>query len=297
MPKPPTTVEEQLGILESRGLIVADRPGALHHLGHANYFRLACYHHPFLRPGSDAFVPGTRFEDLWEIYRFDHHLRMLVLDVIERCEISFRTRWAYELAHRHGPRAYENPAIHRDTAKHGDTLAKVDAEIRRSTEEFLRPHRSAGAPRPPIWMVCEVMSLGQLSALYDNLSAPSDRQAIADTYALDEIVLRSFLHHLTVVRNICAHHARLWNRHFAFTFTPPRKKPPGLLPQFTSAQPRCIYNTLVMLAWLLDGIEPGHHWTKRLLQLIDSQRFPVAQHLGCPPGWRERPIWKQASQP
>ena len=292
MPNPPTTFDSQLCILESRGLVVKDRSSALNHLSHANYFRLACYRHPFLKPGSDDFIPGTYFEDLWEIYRFDHHLRMLVLDAIERCEISFRTRWAYEVAHRHGAQAYENVEIHRDAARHTETLAKVDSEIRRSTEDFLRSHRSTAASRPPIWMVCEVMSLGQLSALYDNLSAPADRQAVADAYALDEIVLRSFMHHLTVVRNICAHHSRLWNRHFSFTFSLPRKKPPVLLEQFNPEQTRGIHNTLVMLAWLLDRIEPNQHWTQRIVNLIQEQRFSVTTHMGFPLDWKTRAIWR-----
>jgi len=141
-------------------------------------------------------------------------------------------------------------------------------------------------------MVCEVMSLGQLSALYDNLSTPADRQAVADAYALDEIVLRSFMHHLTVVRNICAHHFRLWNRHFSFTFSLPRKKPPFLLEQFNPEQTRGIHNTLVMLAWLLDRIEPNQHWTQRIVNLIQEQRFSVTTHMGFPLDWKTRAIWR-----
>ena len=129
MPQPPTTFEEQLGILESRGLSIPDRADALHRLKRANYFRLNCYRHPFLVAGTDQFRPGTRFEDVWQIYRFDHHFRMLMLDAIERCEISFRTGWAYALAHRHGSHAYESPAIHRNRTEHQKTLDKVDMKL------------------------------------------------------------------------------------------------------------------------------------------------------------------------
>jgi abortive infection bacteriophage resistance protein len=292
MSKPPTTFEQQLLLLESRGLIVSDRPLALHRLAHANYFRLNCYRHPLQIPGTDTFSPGSQFDVLWEIYRFDHLFRILMLDAIERCEISFRTQWAYVLAHAHGPQAYENPAIHRDPSTHQKTLSKIDTEIRRSTEDFLSPHRGIGTMRPPTWMVCEVMSLGQLSALYDNLAAPADRQAIADAYGFDEKVLRSFLHHLTVVRNVCAHHARLWNRRFAVTFTLPRKKPATLLAQFHS-DTRAIYNTLVVLIGLLDIIEPGQHWANRLIKLLSDHSWDITPHMGFPPDWRERTLWKQ----
>lgn len=292
MSKQPATFEQQLVLLESRGLVVSDRALALHRLSHANYFRLNCYRHPFQIPGTDTFFPGSHFDGLWEIYRFDHLFRILMLDAIERCEISFRTRWAYVLAHAHGPHSYENPAIHREAALHQKTLSNIDTEIRRSTEDFLRSHRGTGTVRPPVWMVCEVMSLGQLSALYDNLAAPADRQSIADAYGFDEKVLRSFLHHLTVVRNSCAHHARLWNRRFAVTFTLPRKKPATLLAQFHS-ETRAIYNTLVVLTHLLDTIEPGQHWTNRLIKLLGGHSWDITPHMGFPEDWRERDIWKK----
>jgi abortive infection bacteriophage resistance protein len=290
--KPPTTFEEQLLLLESRGLVVSDRPLALHRLAHANYFRLNCYRHPFQIPGSDTFYRGSHFDGLWEIYRFDHLFRIHMLDAIERCEVSFRTQWAYVLAHTHGPQSYENPAIHHVASAHQKTLAKLDSEFRRSTEDFLSSHRRTGAARPPIWMVCEVMSLGQLSALYDNLAAPADRQAIADAYGFDEKVLRSFLHHLTVVRNVCAHHARLWNRRFAVTFTLPRKKPAALFAQLHS-DTRAVYNTLVVLTGLLDIIEPGQHWANRLIKLLNDHSWDLTPHMGFPDDWRERTLWKK----
>ena len=106
---------------------------ALHRLAHANYFRLNCYRHPFLNPGTDTFTLGCQFDDLWEIYRFDHLFRILMLDAIERCEISFRTQWAYTLAHQHGPQSYENPAIHRDPAEHKKTLSKSGKQEIRKT--------------------------------------------------------------------------------------------------------------------------------------------------------------------
>jgi abortive infection bacteriophage resistance protein len=44
-----------------------------------------------------------------EIYVFDRELRLLVLDAIERIEVAIRTRFAYELAHRHGAHAFMHP--------------------------------------------------------------------------------------------------------------------------------------------------------------------------------------------
>jgi abortive infection bacteriophage resistance protein len=93
----------------------------------------------------------------------------------------------------------------------------------------------------------------QLSKWYANLSTSADRNAIANVYGMDEINLVSFLHHLSTVRNICAHHSRLWNREFTFTFKLPKKRPKQLLQvlNFSPSTSKRIYNTLVMLDYLM----------------------------------------------
>ncbi len=60
---------------------------------------------------SHIFQPGTRFSDVLNLYVFDRELRLLVLDAIERVEVSARSQWAYQLAHKHGPRAHLDGAL------------------------------------------------------------------------------------------------------------------------------------------------------------------------------------------
>lgn len=80
-----------------------DRERAEHYLRELNYYRLAGY---WLRResdhGSHTFEPGTCFEDVLADYVFDRELKLLVLDAVERLEVSVRTRWAHD--HRDQPR-------------------------------------------------------------------------------------------------------------------------------------------------------------------------------------------------
>lgn len=128
-----------------------------------------------------------------------------------------------------------------------------------------------------------------------NLKHKSDKAKIAKVYGLDEAVLTSFLHHLSVIRNHCAHHARLWNREMTVTMELPRKKPASLIPSLDvgpdrNQAPRRIYNILVILAYLMDCISPGHHWKQRLFELIERHRIDAKQ-MGFPADYLERPIW------
>ena len=109
-------------------------------------------------------------------------------------------------------------------------------------------------------------------------------------YNLDDRVLQSWLHHLTVVRNTCAHHARLWNREITVTPQEPRSKPAALAGQFQRGS-RKQYNTLLLLVYLMDIIAPNHHWRVRLKDLIQQHQIPAGE-MGFPAGWDTLPLWR-----
>ena len=301
MSKPPLTYHQQLELLKSRGLGVADEAFALHSLEHHNYYRLSAYRFPFTpRGNADHFLPGTDFSQIWGLYHFDRSLRQLVLEACKRIEISARSRWAYEVAHQLGPMAYREASHFRNASLHAATMGKLRDEIDRSKEDFIKHHHDhLGMPWPPAWVVSEVASFGMTSNLIGQLASPSLRQSISDTYQLDEKTFCSLLHHLSVVRNIAAHHARLWNRRFTFTLQIPRKKPASLIPNFhvspTSAgdpKERRIYNSLVLLIHLVQIIEPSSSLPGRLYQLLSTVDDRFLSEMEFPVDWRSRPLWR-----
>src|SRR4051794_23633493 len=101
-------------------MAVPDTAKALHWLQHVSYYRLSAYWLPFENPkgrGGPRFRPGTHFDTIVALYEFDRHLRLLMLDAIERVEVAIRGSWAYALAHQGGPHAYLNAALYRDAAQ------------------------------------------------------------------------------------------------------------------------------------------------------------------------------------
>ena len=304
MSKPPKSAKsypDQLSALKSRGLSVPDEPFALHCLEHHNYYRLSAYRFPFTVPGNpDQFLPGATFQQIWDLYHFDRTLRHLILEVCKRVEISVRSRFAYEIGHRLGPLAYLENRHFQDPLIHARTLAKLHAEMERSKEIFIKHHHeNLGMLWPPIWVIVEVASFGNVSNLLGQIQPPTLRQAIADTYQLDEKTFCSFFHHLSVLRNIAAHHSRLWDRKLVITFQLPRKKPAHLWPNFhhVPADPAGgesrIYNSLVLLIHLIQIIEPASHWPKRFAEHIRTLDARLIPDMGFPADWQQRPIWKQ----
>lgn len=291
--KPPTTYGQQVVLLQSRGMDFQDPAGAETLLQHLNYYRLTAYWLPFEashRP--HRFRPGTTFEAVLDIYEFDRKLRMLMLDALERIEVSVRSQWAYQMAHHHGAHSHLDIGLAKNHKHWNENHLLLEKEVKRSGETFIK-HLAAtySEPLPPVWAVCEVMSLGLLSRLFGNLGPAATRKAIALPYQVDEAVLDSWLNHLRTVRNGCAHHSRVWNRDFTQTPKLPLSKPAGLHGQFRGGT-RKIYNTFVLMLHLMDCASPGHSWRTRLRALLLDSSSPSPRDMGFPGGWEALPIWR-----
>lgn len=291
--KSATTYGEQVAQLQQRGMVVLDHEAAVFYLQHLNYYRLGAYWLPFEADHAQhRFKPGTRFEDVLNLYVFDRELRLLVLDAIERIEVSVRAQWSYQMAHAHGPHAHLDEALARKPHLWRTNLDKLTKEVTRSDETFIvHLTRTYAEPLPAVWAICEVMSLGLLSRWYGNLKSGGTRRAIARAYGLDDGVLESWLHHLTFIRNTCAHHGRLWNREFTITPAQPRSKPAGLVDGFQPGS-RKLYNTLLMLLHFMDVVSPRSGWRQRLKALVAEYRVPT-EPMGFPQAWAEHAIWQE----
>jgi abortive infection bacteriophage resistance protein len=93
--KKSTTPQEQAQKLLARGL-VAEEAVLIQRLTSVSYYRLTGYLYPFLQIGENSqkrYTEGTTLEVIWSRYCFDRRLRVLMLDAIERVEVSVRASW------------------------------------------------------------------------------------------------------------------------------------------------------------------------------------------------------------
>ena len=288
--KPAITFQEQVKLLQSRGLYINDANDAAKKLSHINYYRLSAYRFTFCPPENrDVFIEGTTFDNLWNLYRFDRELRLLLLDAIERIEVSIRTTWANSLAITHDPHAYQNPHLFYNQIEHNSLLSKLDDEIERSYEEFIKHylHKYDDPHRPSIWAICEILSLGTLSKFYGLLKNRSDRNRISKKYGLDEKYFKSFLQHLAQVRNFCAHHSRVWNRKFPTEI----RFPKHLECYFNKSRPKNIYNTLVIILHFFNYLCPDSDWREEIKALINRYKEVNIINMGFRKDWLELEIW------
>jgi abortive infection bacteriophage resistance protein len=292
--KLPLTFEQQLALLISRGLEVDDHELALHVLERIGYYRLSAYWHP-VKNHDDSFRPGAKFEVALQLYEFDRQLRLLVIDAIERVEIALRTAITYNLAQAYGSYGHTEPGNFRNDFHHAAWAAKVERDTKSSREDFIAHFQAKYQDYPslPIWMTTEVITLGALSRLYEGM-LKRDQQKIARDYGIHPVVLRTWLRTLTYIRNLCAHHARLWNRQIPVAPDLPRhdaRWQPPLTPTN-----RRLFAILLVLRQMMHHHHQGEDWQQRVTELI----APIAQKdyrriaMGMPQDWQQHPLWNRA---
>lgn len=294
--KPSLTIPEQISLLESRGMSIPDHNSAAHYLKHISYYRLRAYWFPLEHDDSNGevhkFAEETSIDDVIALYVFDRQLRLLVMDAIESIEVSMRGAWAYHLATKYGSHSYLDSEIY-GNIRYEKVLFSLREEIDRSKDTFIRHYKRkySDPADPPIWMISEIMSLGQLSKWFGDLRHRYDRNAISKPYGLDERFLVSFIHHLAVIRNICAHHSRLWNRSFQVTMVIPNY-PASLKLAMNPSELKLIYNSLATIGYLIGIIAPETEWRTRLKDLMSNYPQVDCTSMGFPDDWQSMPVWK-----
>jgi len=205
--KRPTTFEEQVEILKSRGLVISDVDSAIRTLQRINYYRLSAYTLSLKK--NDQFLPDITFEHVVALYEFDRRFRYLIMEMVEQVEIAFRTHISYHIAYTYGPLGHLNPQ-HFDN--HDAFLAELEKELKRSQELFIKHHYEKYEGKIPVWVAIEVLSFGALSKLFSNMKNDDKNQIAKRNYRAPAIYLESWLKCMSYIRNICAHYGRLYNR-------------------------------------------------------------------------------------
>ncbi len=294
---------DQLQLLKKRGLIVENEAKALHLLEAISYYRLSGYWYPMLADKQNhKFKQGSSFETAFNIYKFDRELRLLVLRELEKIEVAIRAKMIYVLSHKHGAFWYTDSSNFSKPEKHKETLSKIEVEISRSDEDFIQAfYKNYSDPLPPCWMTLEVSSFGILSSLYSNLIPGKDKREIANYFGLTDKVLASWLHSIVYLRNLCAHHSRLWNREMRIQPIIPRSSRKPFISQLTYTFPETgmslplnnkAYFILSMIIYLMNTINPKHSVHQRFKNLLKKYPNIDTKAMGFPDGWQSEPLWR-----
>ena len=296
-PKPHKTYTEQLAVLKDRGMLVENDGAALALLKRAGYYTLSGYSHTFRRKvvdgsRSERFREGTTFESIHALWSFDNRLRAATFASIQTVETHLRALLGYSLG-AVDPLIHTKPELLSISRANDYRVwsAKLKTKVEDSREDFVIHHRDNRENVIPVWVAVDVLDWGGLSYLYSFMPI-REREAVAAHFELSAAQLLSWLRSLNTVRNVCAHHSRFFNRHYAIS---PKLTRPGenlALDQISSSK----QSTFGMLSLIqhLGSKTQGHN--QRLLPAAVNS-FPLESGLnfgalGTSENWRALQLWE-----
>lgn len=262
--KPALTYTEQIEQLVSRGLEIDNTERAIHLLESISYYRLSGYWYPLLQDKEEhIFKPNSSFDTAFKMYSFDRALRVLIIRELEKIEVSIRAKMIYILSHEYSPFWHLENKYFKNPGFHNKTIEKLDNEYRRSSEEFIIKFRQKyNDPLPPSWILLEISSFGSISSLYSNLINGTPKRQVANYFGLSDSVLQSWMHCIVYIRNMCAHHSRLWNNNLNISPIVPKNTRKSWLTNQEVANNRTYYIMSILL-YLLQTINSKNTFVKR----------------------------------
>jgi abortive infection bacteriophage resistance protein len=293
--KEPTTVIEQIKKMQSRGLTIGDTALAAHYLSNISYYRLRAYTFPFQNNEleNQPFIKKISFEEIINLYVFDGQLRLLIFNAIEKIEVSFRTQIIHQYSLVHGSHWHLKPELYNNSIYFAEQIASLQKEIDRSNETFIKHYNKkyTKPSSPPSWMSLEVSSMGLLSKLFKNLKKDAIKTGVAHYYGLKDVDLFSnWMFCLSILRNTCAHHGRVWNRRLP-EIAIPRKT---LFPYVENKifYTNKTYAILCNMVYILNCISPEHSFKANLVQLMNNCPLAQEKEMGFPKNWNQEKFWQ-----
>lgn len=283
--KLPKTFNEQVKLIRDRGLVIGSESRVKIYLKHISYYHLSAYFKSFQK--GDKFNDGVTFEDVIRLYEFDKKLRLLLFDVLERIEKAFKCSVVYNLSIKYNnPFWYADKKIYLNEHRFNECVSpildsiKVSREV--SVKHFYKKYKKTEFP--PSWIALEVVTFGGCVKLCKQLNR-SEQNLFSRSFGLDRLFFLNWMHGLSMIRNICAHHSRLWNKNILKVKCNHREYSQLFVEDKESIMK--LYNWLVVMKIMMEKINPKSDWINKLKLLINEYNIPISS-MGFPKNWKDK---------
>lgn len=298
------TLDEQLEILKSRGLTINDYDKAKEILFRENYFFVNGYRHLLVKhDGSNNFIDGATFEELYSIFIFDRKIRNIMFKNILIIENNIKSIISYQMSKKYGykEKDYLNPKHFRQESfklsQVNDIINKMKRQIRLNGRQHRATmHYISNYGYIPMWVSVKVLSFGIISELYSILKE-EDQKEIAEIYKVSHHDLSIYLSILANYRNLCAHEDILYD-HITQRTIPDNKYHSFLdIPQVSDEYiygKNDLYAVIIILRQMLSDVEFSDLINEISYEMdildgkIDSvDTKSILNKIGFPDNWRE----------
>ena len=223
-PKQILTIAQQVQSYIEAGMEFEDQANVEKALKSVGYYRLRGYSFHLYENATKKYVPGTKFEDVLKLYQFDQELSALIFAMISKIEVALRVRLVEALLIHGEPLVLQDSSIFKEKKLYWQNMSTVASEIARSNDVFIKHNFDNHDGEMPVWAAVEVLSFGTLSKIIKNLKTGtgSSYSILAANYQYkskkgnlvnpSQKMLASWVQGVSVLRNMCAHNSRIYNR-------------------------------------------------------------------------------------
>lgn len=287
-------------------MVFSDKGKATELFSRVSYSRLKYYWSDLIDEDSEGdFKPDSVFSSIIERYAFDHNLRVILFDAIETIEVALRAKIINHMSKATGNGLwYLESNLFEDKQRHRDFVLDLKYEFERSTEPFAKKYisehhnwdcNSFFGDNPDAWLIIEVATFGTLSKMYKNLKSQlPQRSAIAKDFGMySSKDFSNWIEVISLMRNIVAHHSRLWNRSLGKKIIDPKgRQYVWLNGELTDTQKKKPYSVICAIAYLCKAVNPQHGFVDSVKHLCSANADIPLWRYGFPLRWEKEPLWR-----
>ena len=223
-PKQILTTTQQVQSYIDAGMLITSRADVEKALKSIGFYRLRGYSFHLYDNSTKKYVPGTKFEDVLKLYQFDQELSVLIFSMISKIEVALRVRLVEALLIYGDALILQDSSIFKEKKMYWQNMSTIASEIARSNDVFIKHNFDKHEGEVPLWAVVEVLSFGTLSKIIKNLKTGtgSAYSILAANYRYtskkgnlvnpSQKMFASWVQGVAVLRNMCAHNSRIYNR-------------------------------------------------------------------------------------
>ena len=292
--KPYKSAKDLVQLLQTRGLIINDLNRAENYIRHIGYYRLSAYMCPHLEHPKERHIykNNKTFQNILDLYKFDKKLRLLIFNEIEKIEIAVRSAIVnYGCEIFNDPYWLTDGSYFMSPTKFQTTLSLISKELSHSKEDFIIHFKTKYSnPYPPAWILAEILPLGIIMNIYYNIRDKQVKKKIANEFDLKVKPFESWMSIITLTRNSCCHHTRIWNKQNTMQPMEPRHiTRPWIRLQTDRLR---IYFNLCIIKWFLDCISPNNTLRNKICKLLTEYPCIDISAMGFPTDWLKEDLWK-----
>lgn len=223
-PKQILTIAQQVQSYIDAGMVITSRADVEKALKSVGYYRLRGYSFHLYDNATKKYVSGTKFEDILKLYKFDQELSVLIFSMISKIEVALRVRLVEALLVHGDVLILQDSSIFKEKKLYWQNMSTIASEIARSNDVFIKHNFDNHDGEVPVWAAVEVLSFGTLSKIIKNLKTGtgSSYSILAANYPYkskkgnlvnpSQKMFASWIQGVSVLRNMCAHNSRIYNR-------------------------------------------------------------------------------------